>query len=214
MKKTLFFVLNILLFTNIFAERISFSANEMSGQTNSNDTQTSLKGNAYIKTETMEIQADEISLSGENYKNILATGNINGKNLETNMEFTCNKLEYDRNTKIAILKGDVNLTDKDNDVNAQAQIIEYNQEKDIAILQIQINLTQKDNICKASYGVYNKKQQILELSGNASVKQNENLFRAQLIQLNMETQDISLDGSVKGTITTKAKENTQETIQE
>ena len=185
----------------LFAEKIIFSANRMTGQAGNSNTTTSLSGNAYIKTESMEIQADEVELSGDNYRYIKASGNISGKNTKSNMDFTCDSLEYDRTTKIAILKGNVKLDDKDNDVKAESQIIEYNQDTEIAILQIQIRLTQKDNVCSGSYAIYYKTTQLLELSGNAQVKQKEDVFRAQNITLDMNTQDITLGGNVKGKVT-------------
>ena len=183
------------------AEKIIFSANRMTGQAGNSNTTTSLSGNAYIKTETMEIQADDVELSGDDYRYIKASGHINGKNLKTNMEFTCDSLEYDRTTKVASLKGNVKLEDKDNDVKADAQIIEYNQDTEIAVLQVQIKLTQKDNVCSGSYAVYYKNDQLLEISGNAQVKQKEDVFRAQHITLDMDTQDITLGGNVKGKVT-------------
>ncbi len=187
--------------TPLFAEKILFSANRMTGQAGNSNTTTSLSGNAYIKTETMEIQADEVELSGDNYRYIKASGNISGKNTKTNMDFTCDSLEYDRTTKIALLKGNVKLDDKDNDVKAESQIIEYNQDTEIAILQIQIKLTQKDNVCSGSYAIDYKTNQLLELSGNAQVKQKDDVFRAQNITLDMNTQDITLGGNVKGKVT-------------
>lgn len=189
------------------AEKIVFSANKMTGQAGNTNTKTSLSGNAYVKTANMEIQADELELSGDEYRYIKASGHIVGKNLEANMDFTCDSLEYDRTTKIAELKGNVKLTDLDNDVRAEAQIITYNQQQDIAILQIKIQLFQKDNVCSGAYAVYYKETQILELSGNAQVTQNEDTFRAQYITLNMKTQDITLDGNVKGKVTESSKKD-------
>lgn len=188
-------------FMPLCAEKIIFSANKMTGQAGSTNTTTTLSGNAYIKTETMEIQADDVELSGDNYRYIKATGNISGKNLQSNMDFTCDTLEYDRTTKVAVLKGNVKLDDKDNDVRAESQIIEYNQDTEIAVLQVQIKLTQKDNVCSGSYAVYYKNSQLLELSGNAQVKQKDDVFRAQHISLDMNTQDITLGGNVKGKVT-------------
>ena len=201
-KRTLLFI--SLLFLSVLplcAEKIIFSANRMTGQAGNKNTTTTLSGNAYIKTQSMEIQADDVELSGEDYRYIKSTGHITGKNLESHMEFTCDSLEYDRSTKIALLKGNVKLTDTDNDVKANAQIIEYNQETEIAVLQIQINLTQKDNVCSGSYAVYYKNRQLLEISGNAQVKQKDDVFRAQHITLDMDTQDITLGGNVKGKVT-------------
>ena len=199
--------------TPLFAEKIIFSANRMTGQAGNSNTTTTLSGNAYIKTESMEIQADDVELSGDNYRYIKASGNITGKNTKSNMDFTCDSLEYDRTTKIALLKGNVKLDDKDNDVKAESQIIEYNQDTEIAILQIQIRLTQKDNVCSGSYAIYYKTTQLLELSGNAQVKQKEDIFRAQNITLDMNTQDITLGGNVKGKVT-ETKEPEEEKTEE
>ncbi len=179
----------------------------MTGQAGNSSSTTVLEGEAFVQTDSIKIQADIIELSGDNYRNIIARGNVKGQNLTTNMEFDCNSLSFDRETKIATLQGDVNLEDKDNNVKAQAQIIEYNQDTDTAILQIKINLKQKDNECTGSYAVYLKKQQLLELSGNAQIKQKDDTFRAQHISLNMETQEITLDGNVRGSVKeTKTKE--------
>ncbi len=211
--KITFFSLISLIIMPLPAEKILFSANRMTGQAGNTNTTTTLSGNAYIKTESMEIQADNVELSGDNYRYIKSTGNISGNNSEAHIEFTCDALEYDRTTKIALLKGNVKLLDKDNDVTANAQIIEYNQDSEIAILQIQINLTQKENVCSGSYAVYYKDTQLLEISGNAQVKQNEDVFRAQYITLDMNTQDITLGGNVKGKVTdTKEPEPEEEPL--
>ncbi len=201
MKRFNFIFIILFCSASIFAEKIKFSADSMSGQAGNSSTTTTMTGNASVTTEAIEIKADMLSLSGEDYKNISAQGNVSGKNLDTNMEFKCDSLSYDRMTKIIILKGNVNLVDVENEVNCGAQIIEYDQDKNIAIMQIQISLTQKDNVCSGSYAVYYKEQQLLEISGNAQVKQKQDTFRAQFITLDLESQDITLGGNVKGTVT-------------
>lgn len=208
LKKIIF--LFIFSSTSLFAEHITFSADSMSGSAKKNATTTVLQGNAQITTEEMEIFADKIELSGEDYKNIRAEGKVKGKNTKSGMEFTCAEMEYDRTSKLAVLTGDVDLKDTENDVTAKAQVISYNSETDIAIMQIGINLVQKDNVCSASYAVYYKKTQMLNLSGNAKIKQKEDTFRAQQITLNMETEEITLDGRVKGTVSEKESGNEAE----
>ena len=204
-KKVKIFFSLLIISVPLFAEKIVFSANKMTGQAGNQNTKTNLSGNAYIKTQSMEIQADEVELSGDDYRYIKASGNIIGKNLESHMDFTCDSLEFDRITKIAELKGNVNLTDLENDVKTEAQIITYNQKTEVAVLQIKVNLVQKDNVCSGAYAVYYKTTQLLELSGNAQIKQNEDVFKAQYITLNMDTQDITLDGNVKGKVTETSK---------
>ena len=204
-KKVLAFVLCLFAACALFAEKITFSAGNMSGQAGDSSATTTLTGGAFIQTSSMEITADEIELSGDDYRFINARGNISGKNLETKMEFTCDSMSFDRQTKVALLQGNVHLVDLENDVKADAQIIEYNQDTNIAVLQIDINLTQKKNVCTGSYAVYQKNEQMLEISGNAQVKQDQDVFRAQQITLNLDTQKITLSGNVKGSVTEAAK---------
>lgn len=212
LKKTSKFtaILQILL-TSVFAtatlnaEKITFSADSMTGVVGDKSDSTTLSGEAYVLTDSMEIFADQIGLSGKNFRFIEAQGNIKGKNMESELEFTCEKLRYDRETKIAELSDNVNLKDTKNDVNAKAQIIEYNQKTDTAVMQIEIQLTQKDNICTGAYAIYRKSDQMLELSGNSQIKQGQDTFRAQQITLDLTSQEITLDGRVKGSIIDEQK---------
>ena len=212
-KKFIVSLLILLFSANLFAEKIIFSANNMSGKTGDESSSTELNGNAYILTDTMEIKADSIQLYGDDYRFIKASGNVSGKNLETKMEFNANILEFDRTTKIAVLSGNVSLIDTENSVTAKAQRIEYDQNKEIAILQIEINLTQKENECTGAYAIYYKKDQILEISGNAQVKQKKDTFRAQNIHFDMETEEITLGGNVKGSVTDTKETTTKESLE-
>ena len=207
MNKKVFFtiVIFLFLFCQLFAEKIVFSAGSMSGQAGDSSATTRLTGSAFIQTTSIEISADSIELSGDDYRFIKAQGAVSGKNLETHMEFTCDSMSYDRQTKVAVLQGNVKLVDTENDVKADAQLIEYNQNTNIAVLQIGITLTQKKNVCTGAYAVYQKNEQMLEISGNAQVKQENDTFRAQQITLNLETQSITLSGNVKGSVTESAK---------
>lgn len=206
-KKSIILLSLIFSLSAVYSESITFYASSMSGKAGSKDAATVLSGNAFIKTSSIEIYADKIELSGEDYRNIVAQGNIKGKNYETNMDFSCDKMEYDRETKIVSLSGNVDLSDNDNDVRVKSQILNYNQQTDIAIIQMQITITQKENVCSGSYAIYYKNEQMLELSGNAQVRQNDDTFRAQHITFDMETQEITLDGNVQGKVI-DSKENT------
>ena len=199
-----------LFLPSAFCEKIIFSANSMSGTVGDKSDSTTLSGEAYVLTESMEISADKITMSGKDFRFIEAEGSIIGKNMESELEFTCNRLKYDRETKIANLSDTVNLTDVKNNVTAKAHHIEYNQNTDIAVMQIDIELKQKDNTCTGVYAVYRKNDQMLELSGNAQIKQGADTFRAQEITLNLTSQEITLDGRVKGSIVDERKTSSAE----
>ena len=184
----------------IFCEEITFTADFMSGTAGSKTDTTTLEGNATVQTSSMNISADAIELSGEDFRFITATGTVSGSITESQMDFTCGKLKYDRQTKVAQLEEAVHLVDVANEVTADAQIIEYNQNSETAVMQIEITLTQKDNVCTSAFAIYKKSEQKLEMSGNPKIQQGKDSFRAQEITLNLETQEITLDGRVKGTV--------------
>lgn len=184
----------------IFCEKITFTADFMSGTAGSKTDTTTLEGNATVQTSNMNISADAIELSGEDFRFITATGTVSGSITESQMDFTCGKLKYDRQTKVAQLEDAVHLVDVANEVTADAQIIEYNQNSETAVMQIEITLTQKDNVCTSAFAIYKKSEQKLEMSGNPKIQQGTDSFRAQEITLNLETQEITLDGRVKGTV--------------
>ena len=173
----------------------------MSGTAGSKSDTTLLEGNAAVQTSTMQIQADSIELSGEDFRFITATGAVSGSITDSQMDFACGKLRYDRQTKIARLEDAVHLVDIANEVTADAQIIEYNQTNETAVMQIEITIKQKDNVCNSAFAIYKKNEQLLEMSGNPRIKQGSDSFRAQEITLNLQTQKITLDGRVKGTVT-------------
>ncbi len=207
MKSKIFLFVFVFISFMLYAEEISFSADSMSGTAGSKTSKTVLKGNAKVITESLEIAADKIELTGKDFQIIKAEGNVVGKNTESNLDFSCQNLYYDRKTKIASFKDSVELDDADNDVKAKAEVIEYNQNLEISVMQINVNITQKNNVCTGAFAIYRKQEQLLELNGNAKVVQNDDTFRAQEIVLNLETQEITLDGKVKGSVSTTQKEN-------
>lgn len=215
MKKLIAFIFFISLFTSpSTAEKISFHAKKMSGTAGNKNNSTVLQGNAQVKTESMEIFAEYIELYGKDFRYIKARGNVKGINTESEMDFTCENLKYDRKTKIASLEGNVHLVDIKNDVKADAQIIEYNQNTEIAVMQIGINLVQKDNVCTGAHAIYKKNEQLLELNGNPQIMQKDDTFRAQTIFLNMDTQEITLSGRVKGSVKTEEQKPVEKTESE
>lgn len=190
----------VLFTAPLLAEHIAFSADSMTGTAGSSSDTTVLKGNSYILTSSIEIEAESITMSGKNFRYVDAEGSVNGKNTESRLLFKCASVHCDRQEKLFTFKDDVSLTDEGNKVDVKAQIVEYDQNTDIAMIQINAVITQKDNICKSAFAVYKKKEQMLELNGNAQIKRGGDTFSAQFITLDLNTQQITLDGRVKGTV--------------
>ena len=191
----------LLLLSSAVAEKITFTADSMTGIAGDKTNKTSLTGHASVKTGSMEITADEITLDGDDFRFITAVGAVTGRNTKSDMDFTCGKMNFDRTTELARLEDTVHLVDNKNSVTIDAQLIEYNQKTEIAVMQISVTLKQKNNTCTSAYAVYRKEAQLLEMSGNPKIVQGDDTFRAQEITLNLDTQEITLDGRVSGTVT-------------
>lgn len=185
---------------NITAENIYFTANKMLGNTNEDSRFTRLSGNAHIQTESIEIYADDILLDGDDFRYITASGNVRGTNIEAGFDFSCQSMKYDRTEKTALLERSVTLDDTEHGVKADAQIIEYKQETETAVMQAGVSITQKKSVCTAAVAVYRKAEQMLELMGNPKVVQEDDTFIAQEITMNLETEEITLYGKVRGSV--------------
>lgn len=194
------FSLALLFAVPLYAEHITFSADSMTGTAGSSSDTTMLEGNSYVHTASMEISADSVKMSGDNFRYIDANGAVSGKNMDSNLDFKCQSVHYDRKTKVSTLTGGVSLSDKDNGVDVNAEVVEYDQETDVATIQINAEIRQKNNVCKGAFAVYHKKEQMLELSGNAQIKQGDDTFNAQSITLNLDTQEITLGGQITGSV--------------
>jgi lipopolysaccharide export system protein LptA len=191
---------------NGYSSTINFKADSMNGSINETNSFTELKGNSWIKNEDIELSADKITLSGDNYQFIVAEGNIKGTSIESGFSFSCESLEFNQETGIIVLKENVSLEDKANEILAKANIIEYDQNTEIATMQINVEITHKDSLCKATLAIYKKTLKMLDLSGNPEITRDSDLFSAQEITLNMETEEITLDGKVRGSVIEKKTE--------
>lgn len=192
---------SVLLAQESSQETIEFSAQKMSGSMKQEQDYTKLTGEAKIKTASMEIQADTIELYGKDFRFIKAEGSVRGVQEVDGLEFSCETMEYDREEKLVLFTGAVVLEDKENQVEAKAQRIEYREKDSIAIMQIEVELTKDESISTCAFALYRKEEKLLEMTGNPQVVQGNDTFRAQEIVFNLDTEEITLDGRVKGTVT-------------
>jgi lipopolysaccharide export system protein LptA len=180
---------------------MEFSAKKMSGSMKKDQDYTKLSGAAKIKTSSMEIDAETIELYGKDFRFIKAQGGVHGVQEEDGLVFSCDTMEYDREEKIALFTGAVVLEDTENEVVAKAQRIEYREEDAIALMQVDVELTKEDSVSTCAFALYRKEEKLLEMTGNPQVVQGDDTFRAQEIIFNLDTEEITMDGRVQGTVT-------------
>jgi lipopolysaccharide export system protein LptA len=109
-------------------------------------------------------------------------------------------MRYDRKLKVARLEGNSSLEDRKNEIVAKGRFIEYDDQAEITVFQISVRLFKDEMVCRSEYGVYRRNEKLLELSGFPVVYKKSDEFRADRIRVDLDTDDVTMEGSVSGSI--------------
>lgn len=190
----------LIVVSPLFAETFSFKADHMSGSRASGKEVLILTGRAEVQTESLLLKADRIEIQGKDNEFIDCSGNVWGRDEEKDIVFQSDRLRYDRTLKIARLEGNSTLEDRQNEVVAKGRFIEYNDKTETAVFQVAVRLFKESIVCRSEYALYRRDEQTLELSGFPVVFKKEDEFRAARIRVNLDTEDVSMEGDVSGSI--------------
>jgi len=185
---------------SINADTFTFRANKMSGSKALGSETTILIGNAEVRSDNLLLRADRIEIQGKDNQFIVCTGNVWGHEEDKDILFLTDKLRYDRKLKIARLEGNSSLEDKENEIVTRARFLEYDDKREIAVFQINVRLFKDDMVCRSEYAIYHRKEKLLDLSGFPVVFKKDDEFRADKIRVDLDTDDVIMEGTVSGTI--------------
>jgi lipopolysaccharide export system protein LptA len=184
----------------LFAETFTFRADRMSGNKATGKEVTILIGNAEVRSDNLLLKADRIELLGEDNNIIVCIGSVWGHQEEKQIFFRSDRMTYNRDKKIALMEGNSTLEDKKNQIVARGRFIEYDEDSEITIFQISVRLFKDNMVCRSEYAVYRREEQLLDLSGFPVVYKKNDEFRADRIRVDLETDDVIMEGSVSGSI--------------
>ncbi|MDR0315461.1 MAG: hypothetical protein LBH97_01010 [Treponema sp.] len=182
------------------ADIFTFKADRMSGTKAMGKETTILVGNAEVRSDNLLLRADRIEIQGDDNQFIDCSGRVSGIELEKEIFFFAERLRYDRKLKIARLEGDSSLEDKKNNIVAKSRFIEYDDQAEIAVFQISVRLFKDDMVCRSEYAIYRRNEKLLDLSGFPVVFKKDDEFRADRIRVDLDTDDVTMEGAVSGTI--------------
>ena len=184
----------------LLGDTFTFKANRMSGGRATGREITVLSGDAEVLSDKLLLRAERIEIHGNDNRFIDCVDNVQGHETEKDIFFRTDRLRYDRTLKIARLEGNSTLEDKKNEIVARARFIEYDDQNEVAVLQISVRLFKDNLVCRAEYAVYDRVEQTLLLSGFPVVYKNDDEFRADRIRVDLNTDDVVMEGDVKGSI--------------
>ncbi len=168
-----------------------------------------LVGHARVQTEDTLIQADRMQLFGKDFVYVTCSGNVKVVNTKRGMEVTSDSLFYDRDQKIARITGNAVMQDFKNEMVVKGGFIEDRDSEQITIIQIGVRILKKDLVCRAEFARFNRSTNILELSGMPWVSRKGDEYAAARISVNTDTEEITLEGDVKGQIATGGEKSSQ-----
>jgi lipopolysaccharide export system protein LptA len=191
------------LFFSVLAARadtFSFKADKMSGTKSLGKEVTILAGNAEVRSDNLVLKAEKIEIQGDDNQFIYCTGGVSGVEEEKEIIFQTDQLRYDRGLKIVRLEGNAVLEDRKNEIVAKGRFIEYDEESEVTVFQISVRLFKDDMVCRSEYAVYRRNAKLLDLSGFPVVFKKDDEFRADRIRVDLDTDDVTMEGAVSGTI--------------
>jgi len=190
----------------IGAESWRFSADEVKRIDKEDESRTVLSGNAYAESDTMRISARQLELSGKNNENIEGSGKIAVLDTERKVSVNSERLEYNRETEVISFRERITLIDEEDDVIAHCESLDFRQKENLIIMQIMVRLIKDDMVCRGEFATLWIEEDMLEISGNPTVWREEDVYRADRIRINLDSEEIELEGAVEGTLVTTEDE--------
>ncbi len=171
---------------------------------------TVLTGNAEIISDSTVIKSEKIELYGDEYKYASCSGRVEMEDSEKGIRITADSMLFNRKDDITRFEGGIILEDLKNEVIVKGSYMEYAGETEIVIIQIGVRIFKDDMVSRSEFARYIRDDDILELSGMPLVYWKGDEYKALKITINLDTDEIFLEGSVSGTIYTEDEEAADE----
>ena len=179
---------------------------------------TRLWGGATVNSGGTLIEAEEIELSGTDFRYAFCRGGVRVVDEERGIILEADSLYYDREEEITRVDGYVEMQDLKNEVVVKGGFLEHFGKEEIAIIQIGVRILKvsedSEMASHAEFARYDRNSETLELSGTPRVTWKGDEYRATRISVDLQTDEIFLDGSVSGSITEDEEESTEGSAQE
>ena len=215
MKKTIKLLALLLLCSTLYAaDDFSFYGDSLSSSRGKGKEHTSLKGNAGIISSSTKIKADNIGIYGSDNDFAECTGTVEVIDNEKGISLKAEKLLFNRKDDIIRVEGAAVMEDMKNTVIVKGNFLEYIGADETCIIQIGVRILKEDMVCRSEFARYNRGDDILELSGMPVVFWKNDEYRALRIIVDLDKDEITLEGKVTGSIFSESKEPEKEPSEE
>jgi lipopolysaccharide export system protein LptA len=190
------------------SDTITFNANRVESVIAKGKERTVLVGGAIITTGSVEIKADRIEISGEDYNDVVCAGSVTIHDESKGFLLRSASLTYKRDTEVGLAESGVVLEDSKNDVVLKGEWVRFDQKQSIVDARIGVHIIKKDFAVRAEFARYNRDTESLQFSGQPVAVTADGTIAADAIEGKGTSDSLAFTGRVSGTIATKKKEGT------
>ncbi len=201
-------LLYILLVTiPVFSEQYSFSSDYLKSVMAEGKERTLLEGNVLVQSEKKRIKADKVEILGKDFQYFICEGDVSVQDLEKDFTITSEVFQYDNDKRIIRIPGPSVMEDRGNKLIIKCSYLENRENDDLIILQIGVRILKEDLSCRSEFAVYYRDRNVLELTGLPIVYRKDDVFRASRITVDLDTDEISMEGVVQGSLLSKSRDD-------
>ena len=186
------------------ADEISFNGGVSRMVLKNGKESVSLTGGASVKVGSLSIEADSMELTGSGWSTIRCSGNVEIVDDERDMTIRSSSLYYDRELDRILIPSYFEIEDRGNELSASASHLEFDMANETLVLsgRVRMNKIDGDDIVriKAESISYDRNRERLEIRGGADVTYRGDTYQAELVVLDLENEEIRLDGNIRGSI--------------
>lgn len=183
------------------ADDIEFEADSVSSVLAKGKEKTILAGNARLRMDSADIKADRIEIFGKDNQYAFCSGGVSM--IDKGLFISTESLDYDRKKELSRMEGPTIMEDKKNRVVIKGSFVENDGKTETTIIQIGVRILKDDMVCRSEYAFYRRKEKKLELTGLPVVVKGSDEYRAARIIIDIDTDEITLEGSVSGSVKQK-----------
>ena len=211
MKRLIDLLALLLLCSTLYAaDDFSFFGDSLSSSRGKGKEHTSLKGNAGIISSSTRIKADNIEIYGSDNDFAECTGSVEVIDNEKGISLKSERLFFNRRDDIIRVEGAAVMEDMKNEVIVKGNFLEYMGSDETCLIQIGVRILKDDMVCRSEFARYNRNDDILELTGMPVVFWKNDEYRALRIIVDLDKDEITLEGKVTGSIFSEKQDKDEE----
>ena len=206
MRKHLFsaIIVSILFLLPLSAQDISFKGGSTRMKMQQGSETILLDNGAEVQVGSLILKATTMELYGKDFRFVRCEGDVSLQDEERGISLITSSLLFDRVEETLLIDSWVELEDSTNQVAASAARMEFFLKEGIVLLQVQARLLKHTEdapmACRSDFMTFDRDKEMLDLKGRASIVWKPDTYEAQSITVNLKTEEIKMEGSIKGTI--------------